>query len=273
LPAPSAQLLNAIRLTMKRALFTVAFAATLGGILYGLVLLVRHGRVSEERERTPLGREGYPVRSVVQQSGVSPTAVVTDREGRPLSSWRFFNAAFLLGDPVQTGYYGQHAHVDKPWNSPENKRYLSGPYREYMGSPLSYIDATRPGNKARFVAVQGPGTAFDHAKRVAISDLPGGLILVVETKGCQRHWMEPGEATLTFGRCRNKWAPKEESARHRKRTTSFLSDARIQACGSCDPMYLFENWQSSLPSRTQIATTATAFLAALLSVSGNDGQR
>ena len=69
-----------------------------------------------------------------------PAATVTDGEGRPLCSWRFATAAFLLGDPVQCGYYGQAAHCDKPWNSPENRRYLSGPHRVYAGSPASYLD-------------------------------------------------------------------------------------------------------------------------------------
>lgn len=121
-----------------------------------------------------------------------PATTVKNVNGEALSSWRFITAAFLLGDTVQVGYYGQHAHRNRPWDSEANKRYLDGPYRDYAGSPLSYIDESRPGNKARFVAIEGPGTAFDENNRWLMKDLPTDLIVVVEAHSCQFHWMEPG---------------------------------------------------------------------------------
>ena len=122
-----------------------------------------------------------------------PPAIIRSPDGKPLCSWRFANAAFLLCDQVQYGYYGEVLpHIDRPWNSAENHRYLSGPYRDYGGSPLSYIDQSRPGNKARFVAVLGPGTAFEEGKPCTYDQLPRNMILVVETRGADVHWMEPG---------------------------------------------------------------------------------
>ncbi|HVS40211.1 MAG TPA: hypothetical protein VMS17_31930, partial [Gemmataceae bacterium] len=77
-------------------------------------------------------------------------------------------------------------------DGPENRRYLRGPYRDYPGCPLNYIDRSRPGDKARFVAVVGPGTAFGDGKPWRFDELPDNALLVVEVRGCQAHWMEPG---------------------------------------------------------------------------------
>jgi hypothetical protein len=160
----------------------------------GVILLARYLHIAQERNNI-----GYGLRYILGDlSSYSaaydrlPPAVIRDREGQPQSSWRFATAAMLLNDAVQTGYYGQDCRGDLPWDCPENRRYLDGPYRDYGGSPLSYIDPSRPGNKARFVAVVGPGTAFDDDQPHRIEEVPGNALLVVETRGCRAHWMEPG---------------------------------------------------------------------------------
>jgi len=161
----------------------------------GVVQVVLQVRVAQNRIR-----EGQNLRYILGDlrsyanylGGRLPPAVMRDAQGNPQSSWRFVTAAILLNDKGQTGYYGQEARGDLPWDAPENRRYLNGPYREYAGSPLSYIDASRPGNKARFVAVVGPGAAFDESEPWRLEDLPGDALLIVEIKGCQAHWMEPG---------------------------------------------------------------------------------
>ncbi len=180
---------------MKRLLFIliVIIAACLA--VGGVVRVARQMRVAAERNR-----EASNLRYILgdlRNCGTDfddrlPTAVIRDAHGKPQSSWRFVTAAMLLNDKVQTGYYGQDCRGSLPWDAPENRRYLDGPYREYAGSPLSYIDASRPGNKARFVAVVGPGTAFDDEKPWRFDELPDNALLVVEVRGCQAHWMEPG---------------------------------------------------------------------------------
>lgn len=179
---------------MKRAFLfaTVAIAAIL--VTGSVVEFRRLTQRAQERNRTPSDVKGI-VSDLWCYNDLRkrlPPAVITSADGKPLCSWRFVNAAFLLGDQVQFGFYGQVAHTDKAWNSPENQCYVSGPFREYAGSPLSYIDPSRSGNKARFVAVQGPGTAFETGKARSMGDLPSGMILIVETRGAAVHWMEPG---------------------------------------------------------------------------------
>ena len=160
----------------------------------GVVLVARHVRVYQERSHDGTGLR-YIMGDLLN-CGASfgdrlPPAVVRDAEGKPMSSWRFVTAAQLLNDRVQTGYYGQDCRGDLPWDSRDNRRYLNGPYRDYAGSPPSYINSSRPGNKARFVAVVGPGTAFDDGKPRRLDELPANALLVVEVRGCQAHWMEP----------------------------------------------------------------------------------
>jgi hypothetical protein len=163
-------------------------------IAFAVPFTERQFRLAQEREKTRLDLYGIldGLLCYSEMRAAIPPTILRDHDGLPLSSWRFASASFLLGDEVQVGYYGQWAQLHKPWDSPENSRYLSGPYREYRGCPLSYIDQTRPGDKARFVAVHGLDTAFEEAKRRLIKELPPSLILVVETRGCMKHWMEPG---------------------------------------------------------------------------------
>lgn len=134
----------------------------------------------------------YDLHSFADGQENLPPAIIRDKNGKPLYSWRFQNAAFLLGDNVQYGYYGQVVARDQAWNEPGNLRYTKPPYRDYMGSPISYIDPTRPGCKARFVGVTGPDTAFDEDRVVRLKDLNKNCIIVVEVRNRQHHWMEPG---------------------------------------------------------------------------------
>jgi hypothetical protein len=175
---------------IKRVSVVLAVAGAVAVIVWG----VHAVRVSEEQDQSRRAVVGI-LDNLSNYSSMKrrlPPPTVTDPDGRPLYSWRFATAALLLGDNVQYGFYGQGPRRDRAWDSPENRRYLSGPHRDYSGSPVSYIDATRPGDRARFVAVVGPGTAFEEGERHQFDQLPGDVLLVVEATGCQFHRVEPG---------------------------------------------------------------------------------
>ena len=178
---------------MKRAFLIAATLLVIAFIVSSVFELPRIQRRVQERVRTLQDLSGIVTNLSVHNelNKQLPPAVIRNPDGKPLHSWRFASAAFLLGDQVQFGFYGQVANLDKAWNSAENRCYVTGPFREYSGSPLSYIDQSRPGNKARFVAVQGPGTAFEDGKNISFADLPRSMILVIETR-TDVHWMEPG---------------------------------------------------------------------------------
>lgn len=149
---------------------------------------------AKERERSRVAVLGilWNLNDYSQMKNRLPPPTITDADGRPLFSWRFATASFLLGDPVQRGFYGQAPNIKKSWDSAENQRYQMPPHRDYAGSPANYLDGTRDGGRARFVAVIGPGTAFEEGSRLKMDQLPGDVLLVVETRGCPVNWMEPG---------------------------------------------------------------------------------
>ncbi|HYH63568.1 MAG TPA: hypothetical protein VD866_02615 [Urbifossiella sp.] len=167
----------------------VLLAAGVGG---GWLIYVI--RVGQERARPMNALRGIHLQLALYADLYQglPPPTITDPDGRPLYSWRFGIVAGNLNDPVHAGFYGQRSHHDKPWDSPENRRYHSEPYSDLPGGPADQIDATRPGSKARFVAVVGPGTVFGGAKRAKIDGRPNDALLLVETTGCPVHWMQPG---------------------------------------------------------------------------------
>lgn len=175
-----------------------------------------------------------------------PPPTVTDPDGRPLYSWRFGIVAPGLNDHLHAGFYGQAARLDKAWDSPENRRYHSEPYSDLPGGPAEQIDATRPGGKARFVAVVGPGTAFDDTTRRKLDELPGDVLLVVEATGCRVHWMEPG------GDVDVRTMPRQIGA-----AGSSMSCSRTGASGCSGRTCRSRPWRSSSPSPPPARATAT----------------
>jgi hypothetical protein len=92
-----------------------------------------------------------------------PPTRVRGAGGEVLSSWRFAAADSMIYEVEDEKKFG-YPSVDKAWNAQGNAE-----LRNSSGFPF-YIDPTRPGHKARFVAITGPGTAFDEA---APCRLPG----------------------------------------------------------------------------------------------------
>jgi hypothetical protein len=106
--------------------------------------------------------------------GEFPPAVVFDKEGRPLYSWRVLILPYL-----EYGSYYEKFHLDEPWDSPNNLPF-SGK------TPRCYVPAMGGGNDAsgmtRYQVFIGPGTAFERPG-LTFTDFSDGLrntILVVE---------------------------------------------------------------------------------------------
>jgi hypothetical protein len=89
-----------------------------------------------------------------------PPAVVYDKDGRPLYSWRVLLLPLIEEDAL----YHQF-HLDEPWDSPHNKSLLAMMPKTYQrpGTPPQEPYATY------YQALDGPGAAFD-------SDKSNGLI-------------------------------------------------------------------------------------------------
>src|SRR5262249_7216315 len=91
--------------------------------------------------------------------GRLPPAVVYDKEGRPLYSWRVLLHPFITDDSQLT--YANF-HLDEPWNSPHNKKCLAEMPEEYAlpgkrNSPHDYV--------THYQVIDGPTAAFDSGVR------------------------------------------------------------------------------------------------------------
>lgn len=173
--------------------------ATSVAVVAAASFLTTSRRAAQDRERRRHAKlqlqailEGLQTSDTIR--GRLPHAIERDGAGDPIHSWRFLACRDTFGDTVQCGYYGQDARAaySEPWNSDGNRRYYDGPHRGYPGGPSSFIDPTRPGDKTRFVAITGPGTAFQTSKSLRLTDLPAELIMVVEVRKSDCHWMQPG---------------------------------------------------------------------------------
>jgi hypothetical protein len=126
-----------------------------------------------------------------------PATCIHGPTGEVLSSWRFAATQKEIYQ-VELEQEAGYPAIDKAWNAKENAVLRdSSRWR-------SYIDPTRPGRKARFVAITGPGTAFDEAapcrlpgqSNQSLPVVPASTILFVEVANSPKHWMEPGDLDI-----------------------------------------------------------------------------
>ena len=111
-----------------------------------------------------------------------PPTVRRDKDGRTLCSWRFAVWPFLEAIMMDIDF-------SEPWDSPKH-RWLAE-----RAMPIFCwfdTDSAQPAHTSG-MAVAGRGTAFDESRRVALADLDGDTILLVEVAHSGVHWMQPGD--------------------------------------------------------------------------------
>jgi hypothetical protein len=106
-------------------------------------------------------------------NGHLPPAVIRDKDGRPLYSWRVAILPFIEQGPLYKEF-----NLDEPWDSEHNKQFIEKMPRTYAPA-LGGHDG--PG-LTRYQVFVGPGTAFEKPD-LSWADFPDGLnttLLVVE---------------------------------------------------------------------------------------------
>jgi len=122
-----------------------------------------------------------------------PPAVTTDKDGRPMHSWRVAIMPFLSGNPNFAQY-----DFNQPWDSPKNRALASvltpGGICQCPSSPNPSSTETD------YVMIVGKGTIGGLPnEKVTLADVTDGTantILVVEVVGTGIQWMEPKDLSI-----------------------------------------------------------------------------
>jgi hypothetical protein len=120
-------------------------------------------------------------------NGHLPPAVIRDRDGRPLYSWRVVLLPYLEQQPLYRKF-----HLDEPWDGPNNRLLLQETPRPYEPA-LGGRDG--PG-LTRYQVFVGPGTAFER-DGLTWDDFPDGPAntLLAAGAGDPVPWSQPADLT------------------------------------------------------------------------------
>jgi prepilin-type processing-associated H-X9-DG protein len=155
--------------------------------------------------------------------GRFPPAVITDKSGKPMHSWRVAILPFL----EQQSLYSQY-NLKEPWDSPQNQRVAAT-----IVSAYSCPDDDGPPTDTSYVMITGPNTLGGKPNEaVRFSDITDGAsntIAVVEMSTSGIGWSEPRDLSieeLSFqingprGKC--------ISSNHRNGANAAMADGSIR---------------------------------------------
>lgn len=117
-----------------------------------------------------------------------PPPYLADASGRPMHSWRVLILPYLGEDKLYKQY-----RFDEPWDGPNNRKLHQQIARIYR------CPSDPRGVMTSYLAVTGPGTAWDVNAPTNLSGLPNGAgtLLLVEVRQSGIHWMEPRDLHLS----------------------------------------------------------------------------
>ena len=130
---------------------------------------------------------GEALRLYHDTHGRLPPAVVCDKEGRPLYSWRVLVLPYL-----ERRLLYEQFHLDEPWDSPHNLALAKSTPSCFQ--PMGSFHWAEEEGTTRIQAITGPGTAFERPG-LTWADFPDGpanTALVVEA-GEPVPWSKPGD--------------------------------------------------------------------------------
>ena len=178
--------------------FHVALVFLLGVMLFVYLLLPRVGSRGEppqvEQCRKNLGQIAVALHEYHQAYNCFPPASISDKNGRPMHSWRVLILPYL----DQKKLYDQY-DFNEPWNGPHNSKLLAARPPVYV-CPSDQEAQAFGAARTSYVAVVGTHAAWGKAKPRSLNDpelancFPT-TILVAETAS-RIEWSEPKDICL-----------------------------------------------------------------------------
>jgi hypothetical protein len=155
-----------------------------------LVPAVGKVRIAAARSQSAnnLKQIGLAIHSYHDANGKFPADIV-DKNGKPLLSWRVAILPYI----EQSALYNQFK-LDEPWDSENNKKASQAMVKVFM-SPDAVQPAKPQWGMTNYLAVSGPGAAFEPGKKLTFVDFTDGTsntIMVIETADAVP-WAKPAD--------------------------------------------------------------------------------
>jgi prepilin-type processing-associated H-X9-DG protein len=168
---------------------TGAIGTTLVGFAVLLALLLPAVQAAREAARRAqcvnnLKTIALAMHNYESAHGHFPPAAITDKDGKPLLSWR----VAILPDMGMSDLYSRF-HLDEPWDSPHNKALLA----EMPSTFRCPSDVNGAGSDTGYQVYVGKGTMFENPAGETLMTVTDGMantILVVESKK-EGPWTNP----------------------------------------------------------------------------------
>jgi prepilin-type processing-associated H-X9-DG protein len=165
------------------------------GCLFTIALFMPAVRSAREAARRTqctnnLKQIGLALHTYHENEGRLPAAAITDKNGRPLLSWRVAILPYLEASSLYSKF-----RLDEPWDSPHNLALL-----EPM--PLVYAcpsDKERKPGMSDYLCVVGPETVFPpNLKPVQVRDITDGVHATIVVSESLRNvpWTKPEDLPL-----------------------------------------------------------------------------
>lgn len=162
--------------------------AVLGAALLMPAMTKVREAAGQAQNRLDLQQIGLALHNYHDVYATLPPAYIPDAEGKPRTSWRA-----LLLPYVDQG--GLNYNYNVAWNAPENSAATQVGVGAYLDAPTEQSG----GLKTSYLAITGPGTAFNGAEAVSFSRVPDGLsntIFIVQVKNSNVDWAEPRDLDI-----------------------------------------------------------------------------
>jgi prepilin-type processing-associated H-X9-DG protein len=155
--------------------------------------------------------------------GCFPPACITDKNGKPMHSWRVLILPFI----EQKALYDKY-DFNEPWDGPNNSK-LAKEMPPIFGCPS---DTANPGILTDYVGIVGPETIWQPDQGTTFKEISDGsshTIAVVEASGAGINWMAPQD--LPFSAISKGLNPKQGigmSSHHPGAAVALFADGHTQ---------------------------------------------